>query len=340
MELERKKKIVKFLIENNILVDSSILSKIENESTAKQLEALSAEHKSGESAEQEIRKVIEQETGKENEKYNVKILRSHQENFKKKSIQDFITYFNNRHKKLSSFLQKKQELQDATSIKRILSKTEKEQVSFIGLIYETSKTKNNNIMLTVEDPTGQIKAIVHNSKPDLVSMSEDLVHDECIGVVGTFSKGIVFVNSIILPDIPPTKELKKAPEEQYAVFAGDPHIGSKQFLEEEFSKLVKWFAGEAGSEEQRAAAKKTRYFFIVGDLVDGLGVYPTQFNDLNIRDWKQQYQKLAEELKKKPKDVAIILCPGNHTGIQAKSAFDWLYLWQNRPIACVNLRTL
>src|SRR3989344_4698701 len=157
MEVERKKKAVKFLIENNILVDSSILSKLDNPLLLNKLEAVLHP------TEKQVREILGLSTEQHEDAYTVKVLQSYGEIFRKKSIQDFISYFNVRYKKISSFLQKKQELQEVTSIKRALSKTEKEQVALIGLLYENARTKNGNIILTIEDPTGQIKAIVHNS---------------------------------------------------------------------------------------------------------------------------------------------------------------------------------
>ncbi|MBW3023006.1 hypothetical protein KY308_02800 [Candidatus Woesearchaeota archaeon] len=282
MESELKKKIVKFLIRNNVLVDSTILGKI---SDPKIIEKLQPLLESGVAEERKIREIVgHSQADVEDHSYKIKITKSYEENFRKKCVQDFVCYFGNRHKKLSSLLQKKQELQEATSIKRVKSKNEKENVSVIGLIYEKAKTKNGNIIFTLEDPTDQITVIVHKNKPDLLQVAEDCVLDECVGILGTYSKGAIFANAIIFPDIPATKELKKGKEECYAAFTGDPHVGSKQFFGESFSKLIDWLSGNIGSEEQKNIAKKTKYLFIVGDLVDGLGIYPTQYQDLEIKD--------------------------------------------------------
>jgi len=314
MEIELKKKIVKLLMENNILVDEGTLLKIEDPKTAGKFEKIiSSKTKTNE---EQIKEILNSKSKETTPNYNIKIIQSHSETFKKKSIQDFISHFNNRYKRMSGFLQKKQELQDATSIKRIMSKTEKEQVALIGLVYEIAKTKNGNILLTLEDPTGQINVIVHKSKQDAMDIAEEIVYDECIGIMGVFMRGAVFANSIILPDIPPTRELKKAPAEAYAVFAGDMHTGSKQFLGESFNRMISWLRGEIGTEEQKRVAEKTRYFFIVGDLVDGVGIYPKQYEDLEIKDIRQQYKRFAEDLKKIPGRIAIILCPGNHDAVR------------------------
>ena len=57
--------------------------------------------------------------------------------------------------------------------------------------------------------------------------------------------------------------------------------------------------------------------FIIGDLVEGVGVYPGQENDLEIgeidfTDINEQYKLLAEYIRNIPKHIEIFICPGNH----------------------------
>ena len=60
---------------------------------------------------------------------------------------------------------------------------------------------------------------------------------------------------------------------------------------------------EVGSDEQKEIAKKTKYLFLVGDLVDGVGIHPRQYEELDIKDIRDQYTKLADYLKKIPKHI-------------------------------------
>ncbi len=80
----------------------------------------------------------------------------------------------------------------------------------------------------------------------------------------------------------------------------------------EFVLRQLWINGEIGSEEQRSIANKTKYIFIIGDLVEGVGIYPGQEDDLVIPDIKAQYKELASHLKKINPEKKIIICPGNH----------------------------
>ena len=302
---EEKRKAVEKLIKSNFMVSPELLSALDDEENTKKI--LSLPEKIDEN---EIRKILF------GEEVKTKIIKSYKEEAKKRSVSDFTSYFNVRYGKLKEILQKKQELRDAISIKRVAAKSEKEKVSVIGMIYERGVTKNNNIILTLEDPTGQMKAIVTKSKPEVLKIAEDCVRDEVVGISGTSSKGIIFVDSIILPEIPAANELKKGPEDAYAIFTGDNHVGSKYFLHDSFNSFIGWLNGEIGSEEQKQIAKKVKYMFIVGDLVDGIGIYPTQYEDLELKDVTKQYGKFLEDIKKIPSHIEIIICPGNHDALR------------------------
>jgi len=301
---EEKKKIVEILIKSGILVGPEFMTNLDNDDVVKKILSLPEN-----SQEEEIKKILLEN------KRGVKIVKSYKEEANKRTVSDFISYFNTRYNKLKEILHKKQGTQDAISIKRVVAKSENEKVSIIGMIYDKGVTKNNNIILTLEDQTGRIKAVVTKTK-DTFKVAEECVCDEVIGVNGTFNKGIIFVDEIILPDIPATNELKKGPEDIYAIFTGDPHIGSKHFLHENFNNFIAWLNGEIGTEEQKNIAKKVRYVFVVGDLVDGIGIYPSQYDDLELKDIKKQYEKLSEYLEKIPKHIEIILCPGNHDALR------------------------
>ena len=241
----------------------------------------------------------------------IKIVSNYITKTRKWSVHDFVNLYNVRFKELEKILRSRQELQSLTSIARISAKKDRENIALIGVVYDKGVTKAGNIMLTLEDPTGMIKVVVTKAKEDLFKLADEIQLDETIGVTGMFDQ-IIFANSLLLPDIPLTKELKKSPEEGYFVVISDTQLGTKLFLEKEFNKFISWINGEIGSEIQREVASKIKYIFIGGDLVDGIGVYPNQEYDLNILDIKEQYHALALLLKKIPEYIPIIICPGNH----------------------------
>jgi DNA polymerase II small subunit len=243
--------------------------------------------------------------------HNIILVSSYNQKPRKWFVNDFVGVYASRYRELEKILHARQELQQLTSISRILNKRERENVAFVGVIYEKALTKAGNIMLTVEDPTGAIKVVVNHGKEELFKLAEELQLDETIGITGMCDK-IVFANNLFIPDIPLTKELKKSPEEGYFVVIADLQVGNKLFLEKEFRKFLAWINGELGNEKQKDVASKVKYIFIPGDLVEGVGIYPGQEFDLAILDVKEQYRAVAEYLKDIPKNIPIMICPGNH----------------------------
>lgn len=243
----------------------------------------------------------------------------------KKIVGDFISYFRKRFDSLESILRGRPELQNVMSINRISNKTDRENIALIGMVREKQTTKNGNLMITVEDKTGAIKVIVNKSKLDLFETAKDIVPDEVIGMSGVNGNKIVFADNLIFPDVPLTKEFKKAPEEAYAVFVSDFHIGSRLFREDKILKFLKWISGEIGTEDQKRIAGKVTHLFVVGDLVDSVGVYPGQENELEIKDFYEQYKKCAQLLSMVPPRIKIIICPGNHDAMRIAEPQPPLY---------------
>jgi len=150
---------------------------------------------------------------------------------------------------------------------------------------------------------------------------------------------ILFANDIIFPDIP-HRELKKAPEEIYAVFIGDTHFGSKFFLKNEFTRFIHWIRGELGDEKQKEISRKVNYLFIAGDIVEGVGIYPGQEEDLDIKDIYEQYDEFVKYLKLVPSRINIIICPGNHDAMRIAEPQPILYKDLAEPVYKLNNVTM
>ena len=265
-----------------------------------------------------VSKVFDKELSeKEGETQNIiKIVDEYQKDEKKREIQDFVKYFKHRYNFLKDILQERLELRNPISINRLSNKNKGEKLSIIGLVVDKRVTKNGNMTITIEDPTGATTILVKKDKQEVYELAKNLVLDEVIGVNGSYGENILFANHILSPDIPLTKELKKVNDEVYAAFISDIHVGSKMFLPEDFQKFISWINGDYGSPELKEIAKKVKYLFITGDLVDGIGIYPEQDKELVIKDIKEQYQKCADYLSQIKGDIQIIICPGNHDALR------------------------
>ncbi len=232
---------------------------------------------------------------------------------KKRTYQDFVNVFNNRYNNIASILRTRRELEGTTTISR-LKDMPNERVSMIGMIQDKNYTKNQAIILALEDPTGIVTVIIRkdDNNKELYDTANDLVLDEVIGVTGKTSGNAVFADNIIFPDIPLNKELKKGPKEEYLVCLGDTHFGTNVFMEKEFRKFIDWINCRAGSEEQKNVARKVKYLVLTGDIVEGVGVYPSQEEDLEIKDITEQYEEAAKWIKQIPSHIKIIITTGNH----------------------------
>ncbi len=328
MQAEIKKQIIQELISKGVLVEENILGRLESVDDIDVLEKIKnnsslilEEGSFSEISEKPISYTdfdnAESEISEKKEiisERKVKIVSVYEKPPHKRQYNDFVTLFNRRYKALMKILRQRQEMQNVISLARLNTKNERDSVAVIGMISEISETVNENIILTLEDDTGNFKVLIskNTSNKELARISRNLVLDEVIGVTGQMGNNIIFANSIIFPDIPLSKEFKKGPVEEYAVFMGDIHMGSKYFLEREFSKFTKWLNAEIGNPEQRKLAKKIRYLFVTGDLVEGVGIYPDQDKDLTEKDIYGQYKLFAEFAKNIPSYISIIICPGNH----------------------------
>lgn len=244
----------------------------------------------------------------------------------KLEVSSFVNHFKNRFLKFKEMLQERSELDHLVSIDKISGS--RKGISVIGMVYDKQITKNKNLVFEVEDFTGRIKLLVNRSKKQIWDAAQNICLDSVVGFKCSGNREILFVNEIILPDAS-LPERKKSPIEEYALFIGDLHYGSKLFLKENFSKFISYLNGNLPG-TNADEIKKIKYLFIVGDLVAGVGVYPNQELELSEKDLEMQYLGLAEMLKEIPKRIKIVLSPGNHDGVrimEPQPIFDEKYAW-------------
>ena len=266
----------------------------------------------------ELEQGMASETGKEKTSADVKknkgfkILSPDVSGDRKIEVKDFVTHFKNRYNFLKDLLKTREGLTNLVSINKI---SHSGDFSVIGLISSKRITKNKNLLLEVEDLTGRITVLANQSKPEVFEKAKNLVLDDIVGLRCSGNKDILFVNDVFLPDAT-LPEKGKLDQEVYALFISDMHVGSKNFLEENFAKFINWLNGEGCTEEQREKLEKIKYMFVVGDTVDGIGIFPGQEDLLKIKNMEEQYRILASYLKKVPKHITIIMCPGQHDAVR------------------------
>lgn len=243
---------------------------------------------------------------------------------KKIEVQEFVTCLRNRFIDMRAILQTHSELESLVSINKISGNRQK--ISIIGIVYDKMITKNKNMLLEVEDTTGKIKVLINKDKKELYAKAEDITLDSVLGFKGAGNGEVFFADDIIYPDSN-ISERKNANEDEYALFLGDLHFGSKLFLKANFLKFIDYLNGKFQEDDEY---KKIKYLFLVGDLVTGVGNYPNQEKDLEIIDLEEQFLGLAELLGRIRKDIKIIISPGNHDGVRVmepQPILDEKYAW-------------
>lgn len=245
-------------------------------------------------------------------KRKIEVIQSIEVKNKKLTVDDFTKYFRARYDYLKKILQEKN-LENLSSIGKLSG--QRKNLSIIGMVSSKRFTKNKNLILEIEDLSGKINVLINTNKKELFEKAKDIVLDEVVALTGIGDSEIFFANEIFFPDTFIT-EKKTSNEDEYALFTADWHVGHKTFLEEKILKFITWLNGEIGTDNQKELAKRVKYLFIVGDLIEGVGVYPTQESELAIKDIYEQYKKFLEFIKKIRKDVTIIICPGNHDAVR------------------------
>ncbi len=237
---------------------------------------------------------------------------------------EFVRYFRDRYTRLSGIIRGRITARPIESLRARHSGREYDSVSIIGMVSDVRTTSNGNKLLEIEDPTGSFPVLVRPSDRDIWAIASGIVHDEVIGVTGSITRDghLMIVKSIVLPDLPNRYNQTLPGRGQgingsehgngdgaagCAALISDVHIGSDTFLGDAFSDFIDWLGD---------GSLPVQYLIIAGDLVDGVGIYPGQESELEIPDVYDQYRSAAEYLGRVPKNIRIIIAPGNHDAVR------------------------
>jgi DNA polymerase II small subunit len=219
---------------------------------------------------------------------------------------DFIKYFRNRYASIKEILSRRLNARPIESLGKSMAGRE---VSLIGMVLDIRTTAKGHRVLELEDPTGMVTAIIQKDS-ELFDLSSHIVTDEVLGVTAiSDGNGRVFVKSLLWPDLPNQSQSLMGGSGS-VILTSDLHVGSKFFMEDAWNRFVSWINGDV--DDPSGLASQVSYMVIAGDVVDGIGVYPGQEEDLAIKDIYEQYELAAQCLNGIRKEVRIIVSPGNH----------------------------
>ena len=223
-------------------------------------------------------------------------------------VKGYNALFSSRFNKLKRIVSDRPESKRIKAISVIKSKLQKEwevenDVYVCGLV-TTRNAERNVTKLVLEDPSSSFEGIIFDN--ELQKTADMLLVDQFVMARVSRGKNSGFIiKDLILPDIP-EQATNKSETEVFAVFLSDLHIGSKYFMEEEFTDFVSWLSSPD------PVARKIRFVLIGGDILDGVGIYPNQNKELVCQTIEEQLLKVEGLLDKIPKNIKIVIMPGNH----------------------------
>lgn len=233
------------------------------------------------------------------------------------TTQDFVSLFRDRYNVIRKILcSQRREITKFIPISRI--KKSMPDVQLIGIVKNVKTTQNGHRLIEIEDDTGAATLMALKGNTEAFHLANEVVLDEVIGIVGKISKNgdLIIVQNIIFPDIKLQHDRKRIEEPLCTAFLSDVHIGSKMFMEPEWNAFLRWINGDLGNSRQRDVASRLKYLVLPGDLVDGIGIYPNQENELSISNIYEQYQALAQQFSYIPEHITVLLQPGNHDAVR------------------------
>ena len=222
------------------------------------------------------------------------------------NISDYTKYFRDRYQRLGECIRARAAPMPIEALRKG-SRYRQEGCTILGLVMDVKTTTNGHRLVEVEDPTSSIPVLFHKERPNF-SEAETLVPDEVIGVRGSLSADgrLFFAEQLFRPDIPLTHAPFRSSDQGRAVLISDTHVGSDTFLDGAWNRFADWLSDSDAS-----------YLLIAGDLVDGIGVYPNQEQELTITNVYEQYEVFGSMLRDLPARIKIIISPGNHDVVRA-----------------------
>ena len=232
------------------------------------------------------------------------------------TIDDFIKYFRDRYERIKKLIERKVQ-RKAYPLNGIKKKRKEDNIFVVGIVSDINTTKNGHKLVEIEDENASFTVLLTKDKIANGELPNDILLDEVIGFVGTINdKGnLMFADMAVRPDITP-KEPNRTDEQIYVAFLSDIHVGSYEFMKDTFNKFIEFLNGNVNNGVEEKVVSRIKYISIAGDLVDGVGIYPGQEEDLYEIDIISQYEEIATYLEQIPEHIHIIISPGNHDAVR------------------------
>lgn len=247
-------------------------------------------------------------------------------------VEAYRSHFRSRLKRMRRIFRENPEIGGIIDIGKLSYVQPNSDVTVVGLVNEKRETAKGFI-LELEDATGRVKVFINREREDAKLVME-IMHDAVVAVTGRYSgRGMIFADRLYLPDVPKFKRTKPPLKEKvYAILLSDIHVGSNKFCEEAFVRFLDWLNGDVENEAHAELVSRVKYLIIAGDVVDGIGIYPGQYDELAIPDIFDQYEALYNLLRNVPKHIHTFIGPGNHDAARTALPQPGFYEEYARPL--------
>ncbi len=226
-------------------------------------------------------------------------------------IADIVNLFYDRYQTITDLLRNQAGFKASGTIRQITKeKKQNRQYNLVGIVLDVRRTKSGGKMVTLEDLSSTIDVFVRKDDP----ASATIFKDEVVGISGKFSDDgrMFWVDRVVYPDILPNN-MNRGGENYDPIsiaFISDLHMGSNQFLEQEWDEMVEWL----NSNDE--TAQNIKWLVLSGDVIDGIGVYPGHEENICIANSFDQYEMCARKLDALPDHITPVLLPGNHDAVR------------------------
>jgi len=227
-------------------------------------------------------------------------------------VDGFLKYFKSRYYKISELFKRRGDINGVVKTGEVSRLPLKTRFKIIGMINDIV-VRGKRLYLDLDDDEGTITIMTADDevfRKGLMLLKDQVV---CVDAI-KLRDDLIIAKDFIWPDIA-SKMNNRAERRVFAVFISDLHVGSVHFLEDLFNDFIRWLNGKFGGDTHREIASRVRYLIIAGDIIDGIGVYPNQIDELEIRDIYEQYEMAAKLLSKIPRQIEIVIIPGNHDAV-------------------------
>ena len=215
----------------------------------------------------------------------------------------------NRFNKYKQIMYDRQDSRKIIRISTLVQYTDQNEYKIAGLLKSRNKL-DRSYEIELEDESTDLRLLVTDGNN--IRKVESFLIDQMVIADVVFSKNVgrFIVKNCYSLDVPTGAfQSVEGVEPVYGVFLSDIHVGSKTFLDREFQDFLNWINGNSGDLE---IVSKIRYVVIAGDVVDGIGVYPGQEEELTELNLSKQYDEFAGLMAQIPKSIKIFVSPGNH----------------------------